>query len=264
MLLNLPASPDPTLPALWSVFDRQQVVLIDNSLPGNEASNWSLTGRRFLGELGGRNLFSANLVGAVPAGTTLSPLRPALLDLPRDQAQALVRAAQLNRFTHTHRFCGACAAPLRPHSHDQGSSCPSCGEVYYPRLAPAMMVTVTRGREILLARAPHFAPGVYSALAGFVEPGETLEDCVHRETLEEVGLRLQTPRYIGSQSWPFPHSLMLAFIAEYASGDIVPQAGEIEDANWYDIDALPLIPPSLSIANWLINHTIDELRRRYD
>ncbi|MCW3478975.1 NAD(+) diphosphatase [Neisseriaceae bacterium JH1-16] len=263
MLLNLPALPDPTLPTLWCIFDRQHVLLIDNRLPADEATHWSLTGRRFLGELGGRNLFSANLVGDTPAGATPSPLRPALLGLPRDQAQALVRAAQLNRFAHTHRFCGACAAPLRQHAHDQGSSCPSCGEVYYPRLSPAMMVTVTRGREILLARAPHFAPGVYSALAGFVEPGETLEDCVHRETLEEVGLHLQTPRYIGSQSWPFPHSLMLAFTAEYADGDIVPQAGEIEDANWYDIDALPLIPPSLSIAHWLINHTVDELRARY-
>jgi NAD+ diphosphatase len=110
---------------------------------------------------------------------------------------------------------------------------------------------------LLLARSPHFLPGVYSALAGFVEPGETVEQCVHRETQEEVGVRVKNLRYVCSQSWPFPHSLMLAFTAEYDGGDIRPQPGEIEDAGWYHIDTLPTIPAQLSVAYQLIRHTAD-------
>ncbi|XLM19642.1 NAD(+) diphosphatase, partial [Chromobacterium piscinae] len=155
------------------------------------------------------------------------------------QVQAAARAAQLRQFLRNHRFCGHCATPLAVSADQLGRHCPSCGQVYYPRISPAMMVLVHRGRELLLARSPHFTPGVYSALAGFVEPGETLEECVHRETWEEVGIKVKNLRYAFSQSWPFPHSLMLAFTAEYDSGDIRPQEGEIEDAGWFDIDALP-------------------------
>lgn len=122
-----------------------------------------------------------------------------------------------------------------------------------------MMALVWRmhqgGPQLLLARAPHFAPGMYSALAGFVEAGETLEECVHREVAEEVGLQVQDLRYYGSQSWPFPHSLMVAFTARWAGGEIVAQAGEIEDAGWFALDALPKIPPRFSISGHLIRDT---------
>ena len=116
-----------------------------------------------------------------------------------------------------------------------------------------MMALVVRGRQLLLARSPHFPPGVYSALAGFVEPGETLEACVHREVQEEVGVRIDNLRYVGSQGWPFPHSLMLGFHAEYAGGDIVMQEDEIEDARWFRVDDLPPLPASRSIARHLID-----------
>jgi NAD+ diphosphatase len=119
-----------------------------------------------------------------------------------------------------------------------------------------MMALVWRPGELLLARSQHFARGMYSALAGFVEAGESLEDCVHREVAEEVGLRVQGLRYFGSQSWPFPHSLMVAYTAQYAGGEIVPQPGEIEDAQWFAIDALPGIPPRFSIAGHLIRDTL--------
>ena len=122
-----------------------------------------------------------------------------------------------------------------------------------------MMVLVWRPGEVLLARAPHFAKGMYSALAGFVEAGETLEECVHRETAEEVGLQVTDLRYYGSQSWPFPHSLMLAFTARWAGGEIVPQPGEIEEAAWYPLDALPGIPPRFSISGHLIRDTVRQL-----
>jgi NAD+ diphosphatase len=109
--------------------------------------------------------------------------------------------------------------------------------------------------ELLLARAPHFVGGMFSALAGFVEAGESLEDCVKREVAEEVGLQVKNLRYYGSQSWPFPNSLMLAFTAEWAGGEIVPQPGEIEEAHWYPLDALPRIPPRFSISGHLIRDT---------
>jgi NAD+ diphosphatase len=124
----------------------------------------------------------------------------------------------------------------------------------------ALVWRADRGRpELLLARAPHFAPGMFSALAGFVEAGESLEDCVHREVQEEVSLQVHNLRYYGSQSWPFPNSLMVAFTAQWAGGEIVPQPGEIEEAGWFALDALPKIPPRFSISGHLIRDTVQAL-----
>jgi NAD+ diphosphatase len=122
-------------------------------------------------------------------------------------------------------------------------------------------VLVWRPGEVLLARAPHFASGMYSALAGFVEAGESIEQCIRREVAEEVGVEVGALHYYGSQSWPFPNSLMIAFSAEWTGGDIVPQPDEIEDAQWFALDALPKIPPRFSISGHLIRDTVDHLRR---
>ena len=135
--------------------------------------------------------------------------------------------------------------------------CPSCGLLAFPRLAPAMITLVTRGagveQEALLARGVQFRVPMYSCLAGFVEPGETLEGAVIREVREEVGVEVSNVRYWGSQPWPFPHSLMLGFHADFVSGDIVCDPTEIIDAQWYRRDALPAIPPGISIARKLID-----------
>lgn len=255
MSFAMPAQPVSGSPSRFCLFDQDRVLLIDGDLPDQRTADWPLANRQFLGVLGGENLFLADLIGPAPMGEWLA-LRPAILQLSKERVPALTRAAQIRRFIKTHRLCGSCGTPLVQHAHDQGRSCPSCNEVFYPRVSPAMMLTITRGKEILLARSPHFLPGIYSAIAGFVEPGETLEDCVRRECLEEVGIEVHEPRYLGSQSWPFPHSLMLAFTAEYRGGVLTPQEGEIEDAQWFPIDKLPPIPGGHSIANWLINETI--------
>lgn len=260
MTLHLPATADLSLPERWCIFDGTRIWLDDGQFPSQRPALAS--GAQFIGHNNQFNLYSTELIGSAPAHWQAHSLRQALMLQPADNVALLSRAAQLRRFAHSHRYCGACAHPLQAHAHDHGRGCPSCGELYYPRLSPAMMVCVTRGREILLARSPHFAPGMYSALAGFVEPGETLEQCVVRESFEETGIHVDQLQYVGSQSWPFPHSLMLAFTAQYAGGDIVPQAGEIEDAQWFDIDSQPLTPASHSIASWLIRHTIDQLRTR--
>ncbi|WP_353328155.1 NAD(+) diphosphatase [Chitiniphilus shinanonensis] len=189
---------------------------------------------------------------ALPAGVAAHGLRGSYGRL--DEAAWLIagRASQLLTFHRTHAFCGVCGHATRALDDEASRRCDACGHQVWPRVSPAMMVLVRRGRELLLARSPHFRPGVYSALAGFVEPGESLEACAHRETLEEVGVRIANLRWFGSQSWAFPHSLMLAFEADYVSGDIVPEAGEIEDAGWFTPERLPDLPSPGSIAYRLI------------
>jgi NAD+ diphosphatase len=230
--------------------------------------------RHYLGLLDGIDCWALQLREA-PAGWRGSALRGAMMQFPAPLMGLAGRAAQVLEWDRAHRFCGVCGTPTELQEHERARRCPACGHSAYPRLSPAMMVLVWRGPEparppegrgperearrtghqLLLARSPHYAPGMYSALAGFVEPGESLEDCVHREVAEEVGVQVRGLRYYGSQSWPFPHSLMLAFSAEWTGGDIVRQEEEIEDAQWFPIDALPPIPPRFSISGHLIRDT---------
>ena len=215
--------------------------------------------RHYLGQLDGLDCWALRLA-ELPAGWHGVPLRTAMMNMPTALGAVAGRAAQILEWDRTHRHCGACGTPTELHASDRARFCPACKHVAYPRVTPAMMVLVWRGRELLLARSPHYAPGMFSALAGFVEAGESLEDCVHREVAEEVAVQVTELRYFGSQSWPFPNSLMVAYTARWVGGDIVPQAGEIEAAHWYDIDALPAIPPRFSISGHLIRDTVQALR----
>ncbi len=173
------------------------------------------------------------------------------------------RAVQLAEWARTHRFCGRCGHPTEPSATDRSMRCPSCDLLAYPRVAPAMITLVTRGepgpdQQALLARGVRFPPTMFSCLAGFVEPGESLEDSVVREVFEEVGIHIDRPRYVSSQPWPFPHSLMLGFRAEYLSGEIVCDPDEIAEAHWYRRDELPGLPGHISIARKLIDAWIAE------
>ncbi|MDO8363604.1 MAG: NAD(+) diphosphatase [Actinomycetota bacterium] len=168
------------------------------------------------------------------------------------------RAVQLTEWARTHRFCGRCGAATEPSVNDRSMHCPVCRLLAYPRLAPAMITLVTRGDEALLARGVQFRAPMYSCLAGFVEPGESLEQSVIREVREEVGVEVATPLYQGSQPWPFPHSLMIGFRAEWVSGEIVCDPTEILDAQWFRRDDLPNIPPRISIARKLIDAWLAE------
>jgi NAD+ diphosphatase len=189
-------------------------------------------------------------------------LRSLFFAMPEPLVAIAARAFQVTEWDRTHRFCGRCGTPTRDKPSERAKECPACGYVAYPRVSPAMMALVTRGRDLLLARAHRFPSGMFSALAGFVEPGETIEDCVVREVREEVGLEVHELAYFGSQSWSFPHSLMIAFTAEYAGGDIVCEDSEIAEAQWFPADALPPLPTSLSIARRLIDDTAARLRHR--
>lgn len=180
-------------------------------------------------------------------------LRQFMLQADYPTFRMLSFAEQVGNWDLNHRFCGRCGSRNRQVPGERCMRCPECGLDSYARISPSMIVLVTRGDEILLARSPRFVSGMYSTLAGFVEPGESAEECVAREVLEEVGIQVRDPQYLGSQSWPFPHSLMLGFHAEYAGGEIVPQADEIEDAAWFPLDRLPPLPMSRSIARYLID-----------
>lgn len=206
-----------------------------------------------LGEFDGQPVFllQAEQPFEMP-GAHWQGLRQFMMQSDAEQFQMLAYASQIGTWASQHRFCGRCGARMQRHTGERAMHCPECGMHQYPRISPSMIVLVTRGDEILLARSPRFVSGVYSTLAGFVEPGETVEQCVAREVREEVALEVRNLQYLGSQSWPFPHSLMLGFHAEYAGGDIVPQPGEIEDAQWFRFDDLPPLPSARSIARYLI------------
>lgn len=183
----------------------------------------------------------------------LTPLRHVFERLGMEAFALAGRAVQLLDWQRNHRHCGACATPNERLAGEFAMRCPACGLVVYPRLTPAVMVLVRRDNALLLARSPGFRPGVFSALAGFVEPGETLEECAAREVREEVGIEIANLRYFASQPWPFPNSLMVAFFADYAGGELRPDPAEIETADWFTVDALPTLPDPISIARWIID-----------
>lgn len=194
---------------------------------------------------------------AAPEGMEFIGLRGLYGRLPDDQLWLGGRAVQIIDWDRTHLFCGRCGTLNELAVGERAKRCPQCGLTSYPRLSPAVIVRVTRqgpnGPEILLARGPRHRTGFYSVLAGFVEPGETLESTVHREIQEEVGITVQNVRYFGSQPWPFPNSLMVAFTAEYAAGELQLEEAEIAEARWFRADELPGIPGEMSISRWLID-----------
>jgi len=264
------SSPDQCPPGgLWFVMDRGRFLTFAAAghtdrlaVPRGDAPPVPVEGMQCIGLLDNVSCWAARTqTEAAPSGFTLEPLRRLFDRLPDELVAVAGRAAQVLEFDRTHRHCGACAAPTEPCDQGRGRRCTACGDVCYPRLAPAMMVLVMRqgpgGRELLLATGRRFAsPVVYSALAGFVEPSESLEDCVRREVQEEVGLRVRGLRYFGSECWPFPHSLMVAFVAEYDGGEIHCQDGEIVDAQWFPINRLPALPHRLSVARRLIDFAV--------
>ncbi len=197
---------------------------------------------------------------AAPEGFELRGVRSLFGAWPDARVLAAGVAAQVLEFESTHAFCGRCGARTVPEPKERARRCPACGLVSYPRISPAVIVLVRRGREALLARSSRFPLPFYSTLAGFVEVGESLEDTVAREIREEVGVEVTDLRYFGSQPWPFPHSLMLAFVARYAGGDIRVDGEEIADARWFRPEELPMVPPPLSIARQMIDAWVADAR----
>lgn len=194
----------------------------------------------------------------LPEELVKTNLRQFLGHYPPHLFAMLSRAKQLAHWLYDNQYCGRCGNPIGYSKTFSSLTCKTCGFTIFPRLSPACIVLITKGKEILLARSPHFQEGMYSLLAGFVEAGESVEDAVHREIFEEVGIRVKNLRYVGSQPWPFPHSLMLGFFAEYESGELCLQEEEIEDAKWFQNDTLPNLPHNTSIARKMIETWLKE------
>jgi NAD+ diphosphatase len=211
--------------------------------------------RQALGTLDGRLCVSAELAaGQEPAGFELLGLRAVWGQVDEVVWTLAGRALQIIAWDRDHAFCGRCATPTEPSPGERARRCPNCGLHAYPRVSPAMIVLVERhDGAALLAHGVRFPSAMYSCLAGFVEPGESLEEAVHREVREEAGIEVTDVRYFGSQPWPFPHSLMVGFTAHHAGGELRFDPAEIVDGRWFQRHELPPLPPSPSIARKLID-----------
>ncbi len=192
----------------------------------------------------------------IDSGYTTYPIKYFLSKTEESLRALILSAYQMLNWHKQSRYCGQCGQPLQGDLSSTKKHCPSCQKNFFPRFSPAMMVLIEKGHQILLARSAHFATGMYSALAGFVDVGESAEQALHREVKEEVGLAVTDLRYFATQSWPFPDSFMIAFKATYLSGEIVIDPEEIEDARWFDLDNLPALPPHASISRRLIDSVL--------
>ncbi|MCP4622431.1 MAG: NAD(+) diphosphatase [bacterium] len=248
--------------ALWLLFHDQLLLMRREgdslSIPNSaelEIFGLGPTGRQFLGMLNDHPCYVGELTDAeqISDPFTFTDLWALFGRFEEDVIRAAGLANQLVQWNQNHRYCGKCGNPTENKTDERAKICPKCGLINYPRLSPAIIVAVRKDNQLLLANAQRFPAKLYSVLAGFVEPGETLEECVRREVREEVGIAVKNVRYFGSEPWPFPDSLMVAFTAEYDSGEIRIDETEIAEAGWFSADNLPDIPPKFSIARQLID-----------
>lgn len=187
-------------------------------------------------------------------------LREAWNFMPEEEWKKEAKQAELDHFFKTHKYCGRCGSLLE-RSSKISMKCPACGDEVFPQLSPAILVLVRRGEEALLVHARSFRnPGMYALVAGFVETGETLEECVAREVKEETSLNIKNIKYFGSQSWPFPSQLMIAFTADYESGEIRFADNELSSGRWFSRDSLPELPTMPSLSRILIDNWIQKMR----
>ena len=267
---GIAAPAEPAAPALWFAFHKAELLIAQSAggvcLPHcRDLAELGLSSVRriYLGTYAGSHCYVSELAhaDALPDGHTLQGLRAVLGGPDPALGNLAGRAFQIMEWDRNHQYCSRCGTPTEVRSDERSRVCPSCRYTTYPPVSPAIMILIVRGREILLARKKDWPQGRYSALAGFVEPGEELEDTVHRETREEVGLEIKNLRYFGSQPWPFPHQLMIAFTADYAGGDITPDGIEIEEAAFFDVGKLPNLPAGISISRRMIDAVSAKLAR---
>jgi NAD+ diphosphatase len=250
---------------LWIVLRDAEVLVAESdgvlSLPSRSlAKPWSESaeGHIFLGRFAEQEYYAvaADSTSEPASGLRFVSARSLFGVLDEVRLNFVGKAIALTEFEVMHHFCGRCATPTEPSALERARRCPRCGATFHPRIPPAVITVIERGDQILLARSARFTNGVFSAVAGFVETGETLEEAVAREVKEEVGVEIDQLRYFGSQPWPFGRSLMIAFFARYRAGEIAVDGEEIVEAAWFALDRLPRLPPSISIARKLIDSLV--------
>ncbi|ELY4819399.1 NAD(+) diphosphatase [Cronobacter malonaticus] len=241
----------------WIVSHEQKLWLPNAELPYGQAADFGLAGEKAL-QIG---LWEDAPVWLVlqKRESEMSSVRQ-LIDQDAGLFQLAGRGVQLAEFYRSHKYCGYCGHEMHPSKTEWAMLCGHCRERYYPQIAPCIIVAIRRDDKILLAQHTRHRNGVYTVLAGFVEVGETLEQAVAREVMEESNIRIKNLRYVTSQPWPFPQSLMTAFTADYDSGEIQIDTKELIDAGWYRYDQLPLLPAPGTVARRLIEDTVARCR----
>jgi NAD+ diphosphatase len=242
---------------LWLVFQEGRLLVDEStrSMPSNrpEQVNYAPV---FIGLWQGKACRVVTLSSAVPAPSGLVPI-DLMADNPDITLSLLSLAAlgqQMVRWQKNSQHCSACGGSMSYLTGQWGRECGTCARQHYPHIHPCIIVLITRGDEVLLTRAPHWVAGRYGLVAGFVEPGECLEETLVREVKEETGIKVKNIRYVGSQAWPFPSQIMTGFVAEYAGGELQVDHNELEDARWFSRDNLPQLPSKRSISRYLLDH----------
>lgn len=244
---------------LWFIFSGSKLLIDSQSMQPFQAENLPLTRILYMGVFKEFDVFTGEMLFLKqPLGSVWEDLKTLYGRIDDAFFGLAGKAMQLILWDRTHQFCGQCGKKTSERLDERAKECLSCNLLTYPKICPVMMVLIRKGDEILLARGLN-PVGFYSALAGFVEAGETLENCIEREVFEEVGLTVNNIQYFGSQSWPFPNSLIIAFTCEWNSGEITIDPSEIIDAQWFKKDTLPLLPPKFSISRILIDSIINDL-----
>jgi NAD+ diphosphatase len=255
-----------TEPAWWFIFAAHKMMVLEEcvsmSIPlivDPTSLGLSSIRERYLGVLTGSNCYYAEVSenSPIPSKMGFYELRYLHGRLAEPMFAIAMKAVHLLEWEKKTRYCGRCGREMASSKEMNARECSNCGMLIFPRISPAVIVLVEKNGQVLLTRSPSFNADFYSVLAGFVEPGETLEDTVHREIEEEVGIKVRNVRYFGSQPWPFPDSLMIGFTAEYLSGEIRIDKAEISEAGWFYPDKLPTIPGKISIARRLIDWFIE-------
>ncbi|GAL24147.1 NADH pyrophosphatase [Vibrio variabilis] len=243
--------------AYWCVVSGNELWLADGDVPLGSAEQFSLPAHQAIkvGEFDGKPVMwlnDADLEGE----RVLTSLRE-LLHLPETLFHQISKAIQYGYMSQSMRFCPQCGGRNHLNHNQLAMQCQDCRTLHYPRIFPCIIVAVRKGQDILLAQHNRHAGGMYTVIAGFLEVGETLETCVAREVEEETGIKVANIRYFGSQPWAFPSSMMMAFLADYESGDIKPDYSELKDAQWFNTNELPLVAPEGTIARSLIHATVE-------
>ncbi len=223
------------------------------------SSGMAVNRSQYLGHLGSTPVYAAEIPGAapLPGSMVYSGVRELSGTIPDEELALAGIAVQIIGFDRTTRFCGVCGEGMRQLRTERAKRCPACGHTEYPRLSPAIIVLVRNADSVLMVQSKQAPAGRHSLVAGFVEPGEDLVHAVHREVMEETGIRITNVSYAGSEPWPFPNSLMIAFVADYDGGGIEPDGTEVVSAGWFRRDNLPSVPPKLSIARSLIDWWVE-------
>lgn len=245
--------PPKTNEGLWFIFSKDSLLISENQkLPSYP--DFALKRKLYLGTLRDTHLFAGEIEeeNKIPSGWQLEYLKSLYSILNEETFAIAGRALQLIYWDRNTQFCGHCGAPTFHLENERCRMCKSCKELFYPKIAPVVLVLIKKDERVLLARSPSFPGRSYSVIAGFVDPGETLEQCIEREVYEEVGIKVKNIQYFQSQPWPFSNSLIIGFTCDWLEGEIQIAPLEIETADWFDALSLPELPPKLSLAYILI------------